>query len=566
MELSATTARWDGDKLTLYNATQFVYGSRSVVATWLGIPDENVHVIDPYVGGGFGCKGSSWPHEVLAAIAAKMVRRPVKLMLSRRQMFGGVGYRSRTIQRVALGADRDGKLGAIIHECISQTSPWKDEFVETATKLTRMLYACPNVRTNQKLVPVNANTATQMRAPGHATGTFALEVAMDELAIASGVDPIELRLRNYAEKDQEQNLPFSSKALKECYRQGADRFGWNNRNPKPGSMRVGGMLVGYGMATATYPTNQQESTAKIEIKPDGSAVVKTAAHDLGTGAYTILAQIAAATLGISIDRIEVKLGDSDLPMAPVAGGSQTSASVGSAVKVTSEKALASLKERAAADSDSPLFQTKPKELTVASGRIFVSKDPSKGELISDLLQRNGGRPIAVQGSASPPSKPGNEEEPIEDPENIERYSKQAWGAQFVEIRIDPDLRQLRVARAVGAFAAGKILNAKTAHSQIMGGIVWGVSMALLEQTIHDPVRGRVVNDNLADYLVPVNPDIAAIDCFFVEEKDKVVNPLGAKGIGELGITGVAAAISNAVYHATGTRFRDLPITLDKLFA
>jgi len=261
-------------------------------------------------------------------------------------------------------------------------------------------------------------------------------------------------------------------------------------------MRAGGLgRLWHGYCH--LPNKPAGIDCEIEIKPDGSAVVKTAAHDLGTGAYTILAQIAAATLGIPIGTHRSKTGDSDLPMAPVAGGSQTSASVGSAVKVTSQKALASLKERAAADSDSPLFQTKPKELTVASGRIFVSEDPSKGELISDLLQRNGGRPIAAQGSASPPSKAGNEEEPITDPENTERYSKQAWGAQFVEIRIDPDLRQLRVARAVGAFAAGKILNAKTAHSQIMGGIVWGVSMALLEQTIHDPVRGRVVNDNLA---------------------------------------------------------------------
>jgi xanthine dehydrogenase YagR molybdenum-binding subunit len=565
MELSATTARWEGSKLTLYNATQFVYGSRSVVSTWLGIPEENVRVIDPYVGGGFGCKGSSWPHEVMAAIAAKMVRRPVKLMLSRRQMFGCVGHRSRTIQRVALGADHDGKLSAIIHECTSQTSPWKDQFVESATKQSRMLYSCPNVRTIQRLVPINGNTATQMRAPGHATGTFGLEVAMDELAAAAGVDPIELRLRNYASKDEELNLPWSSKGLRDCYFQGAERFGWNKRNTAVGSMTADGMLVGYGMATAVYPTNQQEATAKIEIKADGTASVKTAAHDLGTGAYTILAQITSETLGIPVGRIEVKLGDTDLPTAPAAGGSQTSASVGSAVKVACQKALASLKERASADENSPLFQIKAKELAVTNGRIFAAQDSSKGESVADLLGRNGSRPVTAQGSAAPPSKPG-QDTPVTDPEAMEKYSKYAWGAQFAEVRIDPALREIRVPRLVGAFAAGKILNAKTAHSQIMGGIVWGVSMALLEHAIHDPVKGHVVNANLADYMVPVNPDIRQIDCFFVDEPDKVVNPLGAKGVGEIGITGVAAAICNAVYHATGMRVRELPITLDKILA
>jgi xanthine dehydrogenase YagR molybdenum-binding subunit len=331
-------------------------------------------------------------------------------------------------------------------------------------------------------------------------------------------------------------------------------------------MRQNGMLVGYGMATAVYPTNQQEASVKIEIAPDGIAVVKTAAHDLGTGAYTILAQIAAATLGIPVEQIVVRLGDTDFPPAPAAGGSQTSASVGSAVKVVSQKALAALKERAGADPASPVFQVAAKDVAVGHGRIFIMDNPSKGESISDLLRRNGGRPVVAQGSAVPPAKPGQDNTPSANPENIERYAKNAWGAQFAEIQIDPDLSTIRVTRLVGAFAAGKILNAKTAHSQIMGGIVWGVSMALLEQTVHDPVRGHVVNDNLADYLVPVNRDIPQIDCFFVDEPDHVVNPLGVKGIGEIGITGVAAAISNAVYHATGRRIRDLPITLDKLLA
>jgi xanthine dehydrogenase YagR molybdenum-binding subunit len=564
MELSATLASWNGDKLTLYNATQFVYGSRSIVSTWLGISQDDVRVIDPFVGGGFGCKGSAWPHEVMAAIAAKMVGRPVKLVLSRRQMFTCVGYRSRTIQRISLAAEKDGRLTAIIHDCTSQAPPWKDQWAEPATTPTRMLYACPNLRTSQKLVPVNANTPTQMRAPGLATGTFALEVAMDELAAAAGIDPVELRLINYAEKDPGTGLPWSSKALRECYEQGAARFGWRERNPKIASMRDGERLVGYGMATATYPTNQQEATAKAEIRSDGAATISTAAHDLGTGAYTILSQVASDALGIPVEQIQVKLGDSRLPNAPGAGGSQTSASAGSAVLAACRKAQAALKERAIADSQSPFFQKQSKSIRVSMGKIEMADDASISETISALLQRNGGRPVSATATVGPPSKPGDSDQPPTDPENIERYSKHAWGAQFAEVQIDPTLRELRVTRLLGAFAAGKILNPKTARSQIIGAMVWGLGMGLLEQTVYDPQRGQVVTDSLADYMVPVNADIHSIDCFFVEEIDTMVNPLGVKGIGEIGITGVAAAISNAVFHATGRRIRDLPITLDKI--
>ncbi len=564
MEMSATIAAWEGDRLTLYDATQWVYGVRAVVATWLGLPDDSVRVIDPYVGGGFGCKGSIWPHVALSAIAAKAVKRPVKLMLTRAQMFVGVGYRPRTVQHVALGADEQGKLQAIIHDCESQTSTWKDEWVETATKQSRMLYACPSVRTVQKLVPVNANTPTQMRAPGHATGTFALEVAMDELAYASGIDPVELRLRNYAERDDEENKPFSSKALRDCYSQAAERFGWGRRGPKVGSMRDGNALIGWGMATATYPTNQQESAAKVQILADGRAIIGTASHDLGTGTYTILTQIAAETLGIPPDRVTVQIADTTLPEAAVSGGSQTAASVGSAVQAACMKALSSLKERASGDDRSPLFKKQAPEIAVGDGRIFKKEEPSTGEAIGDLLRRNGGRPIDARSDVTPPSKPSESSENAGASQNLEQFSKHAWGAQFVEVRIDPELKEIRVPRVVGAFAAGRILNAKTARSQIMGGIVWGLSMALLEQTIYDPRRGKVVNDNLADYLVPVNPDIGQIDCFFVDEKDEHVNPLGVKGVGELGITGVAAAVVNAIYHATGRRVRELPVTLDKL--
>jgi xanthine dehydrogenase YagR molybdenum-binding subunit len=332
------------------------------------------------------------------------------------------------------------------------------------------------------------------------------------------------------------------------------------------SMRDGNVLIGWGMATATYPTNQEESSAKVQVQPDGRAIVSAAGHDLGTGAYTIFTQVAGETLGLPAKKVKVMLGDSTLPEAPVAGGSQTSASVGSAIKAACLKAVQQVKERAAADPQSPLFQRQASELVVGDERVFVKDDPATGEAIATLLQRNGNRPIEAQADVSPPKKP-SEESPVSGPGlPVEQYSKHAWGAQFIEVRIHPRLGEIRVSRAVGAFAGGKILNAKTARSQIMGGIVMGIGMGLLEHTMYDPVSGKIVTDNLADYLVAVNADIPKIDCFFVDEPDEHVNPLGCKGIGELGVTGVAAAISNAVYHATGKRLRDLPITLDKILA
>jgi xanthine dehydrogenase YagR molybdenum-binding subunit len=564
MEMSATTASWDAgsDRLTLYDASQWVYGSRAVVATWLGLPNDQVRVIDPYVGGGFGCKGSIWPHVGLAAIAARHVKRPVKLILTRSQMFTCVGYRPKTIQRIALGAGADGKLTSIIHETTSQTSMWRDEWVETSTRQTRMLYSCPNVRTTQKLAPVNANTPTQMRAPGHATGTFALEVAMDELAYATGIDPVELRLRNYAERDEDEDKPFSSKALRECYTKGAERFGWASRNPKPRATSDGDWLIGWGMGTATYPTNQVEAQVRVRLLADGRAIVSTASHDLGTGAYTILTQIAADELGLPPDRVKVELGDTALPEGPGAGGSQTSASTGSAVKRACTQTLQKLKERATADEASPLKGRSAPEMAVAEGRIFLKDNPATGETIADLLRRNGSRPLEGRSDVSPPVAHQTEDTSPAQPR--EQFSKHAWGAAFADVRVNQKLGEVRVERVVGAYAGGRILNPKTARSQIIGGIVWGIGMALREQTIYDPIHAKVVNDNLAEYLVPVNADVHKIDVLFVDEPDEHVNDIGAKGIGELGNTGIAAAIANAVYHATGKRLRDVPITLDQL--
>ena len=570
MESSATLAAWNGDHLTLYDATQWVYGVQAVVATWLGIDNKLVRVIDPYLGGGFGCKGSIWPHEVLAAQAAKVANRPVKLMLTRSQMFSGIGHRPETIQRVALAAGKDGKLTGLVHETTSQTSMWKELWVETAAKQSDMLYSCPNVTTSHRLAAYNANSPTQMRAPGHATGTFALEVAMDELAFELGIDPLELRLKNYAEEDEGEKKPFSSKALRECYTQASEKFGWPKRDPKPRSMRDGHLLIGFGMATATYPTNRSESKAMVALHPDGRAVVTVAAHDLGTGTYTILTQIAAESLGLPLEAVKVEIGDSSYPQAPVAGGSQTAASVGSAVKAACDKVKKDLVERATADPSSPLHQSEAKGIELGGNRIFLKSAPSTGEPIVTLLKRSGGRSIEATVGMGPNELKSASAAPEEDsnakpkPKTPDDFSKHAWGAQFAEVSVDERLGEIRVRRFVGAFAAGRILNAKTAHSQVLGGIVWGISMALHERTVLDPRRGKIVNDNLADYLVPVNPDIPAIECFFVEEEDPHVNPLGVKGVGELGITGSVAAVVNAVYHATGKRIRDLPVTLDKL--
>jgi xanthine dehydrogenase YagR molybdenum-binding subunit len=509
MEPHATVAVWHGDELTVYDATQGIFGVRNRMATVFGIPKEKVRVIDQFVGGGFGCKGSPWSHVALAAMAAKVVNRPVKLAVTRQQMFSLVGHRPHTIQNISLGCDAEGKLTAIRHDVISETSRF-DEFVEPSALQTRMLYACPNASTSHKLVKVDAPTPTFMRAPGESSGTFAIESAMDELAYLAKIDPLELRIRNYAVTDPQMAKPFSSKSLDKCYRAAADKFGWAKRKPQPRSMRDGHELVGYGMATATYPANQQPAAAKATAKPDGTFLVQAGTQDLGTGTYTVMTQLAADALDVPIAKVRFELGDSTLPEAPVSGGSMTVGSVGPAVVLACEQ----LKAKLAATTD----HTKD---IVAEVKTELSKD-------KDL------------------------------------YSLHSFGADFVEVRVDEDLGTIRVARVVAAFAAGKILNPKTANSQFVGGIVWGIGMALQEDTVRDRRTSRVVTRDLADYHVPVHADIPAIDVIQIPEKDDHVNAIGTKGIGEIGITGVAAAVANAVFHATGKRVRDLPIRLDKL--
>ncbi len=524
MEPHATTAVWDGDRLTVYDATQYVIGDRDAVARTIGVPAENVRLVAYFVGGGFGCKGSMWSHVPLAAMAAREVGRPVKLVLSRRQMYGPVGARPQTEQRVVIGATKDGSITAMRHDSVSHTSRIED-YVETAANVTRMLYATPVLETTHRLVKLDVGTPTFQRAPGEATGTFALESAMDELAVALKMDPVALRLRNYAETDPESGKPFSSKALRECYRVGAERFGWARRNATPGAMRDGNVLIGYGMASATYPTLRSKATALCRLTADANggvrALVQTATQDIGTGTYTVMAQVAADALGLPVEQVRFELGDSRMPPSPVSGGSMTAASTGSAVHDVCVAAL--------------------KELGVAADE----------RAIAAALASRSGRNLEVKTD----SAPGGERQ---------QYAMHSFGAVFTEVRVDRDLGEVRVPRVTAAYGVGNVLNAKLATSQMHGGIVWGIGMALEEETLVDQRTGRYMNADLAEYHVPVNADIGAIDITFVREVDTHINPIGVKGIGEIGITGVAASIANAVFNATGVRVRDLPLTLNKV--
>jgi len=516
IEPHATLARWDGERLTLHDATQYVTGVRETIAKTFGIDPEKVRVVSPFVGGAFGSKGSVWSHVALAALAAKHVGRPVRLVLDRVQMFGPVGGRPRTEQHLRLGAGPDGTLTAVRHDVISHTSRFED-FVEPCAQPTRALYACPNGATSHRLARMDVATPTFQRAPGESTGTFALESAMDELAYALGLDPLELRLRNYADAEPSSGKPWSSKRLRECYDVASRRFGWSKRDPRPRSMRDGHWRVGWGMATATYPGHLEAAKASARRLPDGSFVVRAGTHDLGTGTYTVMTQVAADALGVPVERVRFELGDTRLPRAPTSGGSMTVASVAPAV----EAACRALREKLASTPDSP--------------------HPPFAE-------------VEAHGEAKPVTKD----------EEAQAIACRSFGALFVEVRVDEALGIVRVPRIVGAYSVGRVLNPKTAASQIRGGLVMGIGMALLEESVLDPRHGRIVNGNLAEYHLPVNADVGEIDVTFVEENDTRFNSVGARGVGEIGITGVAGAIANAVFHATGKRIRALPITLDKL--
>jgi xanthine dehydrogenase YagR molybdenum-binding subunit len=553
MEPHATIAVWDAaDRLTIYDATQGVFSDRGRIASVFALPPENVRVISPYLGGGFGSKGPMWSHVILAAMAARQAKRPVKLAVTRPQMFGMLGCRSETRQAIAIGAARDGTIVALRNDTVSHTSMF-GEFVEAASLPARMLYQSSNNSTSQRLVRSNIGQPSYMRAPGEASGTYGLEAAMDEMAYALKMDPVEFRLKNYAEADPQENKPWSSKSLRECYRQGAQRFGWSKRPLEPRSMRQGNILIGWGMASSVYPTRRSVSNASARLNADGTFSVDAGTQELGTGTYTIMTQVAADSFGVDARQVKFRLGDTILPQTPVSGGSQTAASTGSAVYLASQALREKLIQMAIRDSHSSLSGLGAQEVVLSKGRLYARNNPSKRETFQQLILRSGQPYVEAKAEA----KPDGEKE---------RYSMYAFGAQFAEVRVDADLGEIKVSRMLGCFGAGRILNAKTARSQFIGGMIWGISMALYEYAATDKRLGRWVNNNLAEYHVPVNADIGQIDAFWIDEKDDHVNPLGAKGIGEIGITGAAAAVANAVFHATGKRVRDLPITLDKLIS
>lgn len=550
LEPHALVSYWEGDKLTMYTASQAVSATQKRVAELFGIPKENVRVICQYIGGGFGSKGTVFSQNMLGPLAARFINRPVKLVLKREDMFGMVGSRSATEQRFGLGAKADGEFTALAHHTVAQTGNF-DDFAEPAGVISRMLYAVPNLETTHKFIRANIGLTSPMRAPGEAPGVFTLECAIDEMADRLKMDPLALRLKNYAETDLHKNLPFSSKSLRMCYEQGAARFGWAKRNPQPRSMRDGDHLVGLGMATTVYPVNRGESSARVRLNADGTVRVETATQDLGTGTFTILTQLVAEVFDVSPDLITLAAGDSQYPEAVGSGGSRTTVTTGSAVVQVAREVLTKAKKMALNDTRSPLYATPESEIAVEKGRLYRKSDPRKGETLSNLLKRNGGKPLEEMQE----SKAGEEQR---------KYSMYGFGAIFAEVRVDEALGEVRVARLLSAVAAGKIVNQKTARSQMLGGMIWGLSMALHEDTLRDTRTGRIMNPNLAEYHVPVNADIREIDAFFIAEDDENVNPAGVKGIGEMGIVGCVSAIVNAIYHATGKRHRELPITPDKV--
>lgn len=575
MEPHATIAVWKGDELTVYDSTQSVLGSRSSVAQLLGIPPEKIRLISLFIGGGFGCKGFTWPHTILAPMAARQVGRPVKIVLDRQQMFTCNGHRARTIQKIGLGAGKDGKLTATRHDTIAETS-FVDEFVETAGVVTSLLYACPNLQVTHSLVKVNKGTPTPTRAPGEAPGSYAFESAMDELAYKLNIDPVDLRLINYAGMEPQKNKPWSSKYLDECYRQGAEMIGWSSRDPLPGSMRKGNLLIGYGMATACYPANRSASSARVKVFADGHAVAESCTQDIGTGTYTIMTQIVAETLGLPVEKVHCKLGDSLLPKGANSGGSQTAASVGPPMRAAAIGVRDKLIRLATGDRRSPLYGQPEGSIISQQGRLSVQGDHTKGETYTQLLSRHKLPSMEAEATtqvstranagAKKPVPPEQSNEATRQDEEIDRtkYAFHSFGAHFVKVSVDPQLGKAHVGHCVSVMDIGRVLNLKTAKNQIMGGMIFGIGMALMEGSVYDPNLGRVVTRDLANYLVPVHADMPTMEVAFLDRPDPYISPIGARGIGEIGITGITAAIVNAIYHATGKRVRDLPVTVDKL--
>ena len=579
IEPHATVAVWEGDNLTAYDASQGVGGPQRVLAGMFGLPLKNVRVVCHFTGGGFGTKGGIWAHTLLAAIAAREVKRPVKIALMRQQMVSCTGHRGATSQIVQMGAGLDGHLAALRHDSLTDNTELND-FWEPSGLTSRLLYDTPNFEMIHRLAKTNIGAPIYMRAPGESPGTFALDSAMDEMAHALNLDPIAFRLMNYAEINPQTKKPWSSKNLRECYARGAKMIGWDARKMQPGTLRQGRYAIGYGMATATYPGYRQASGARVRLFADGRATGFAAGNDIGTGAYTVLRQVTADALGYPLEKVTFELGDTTFPTAPVAGGSQLTASVAPAAMEAAEMALRLIAEMAIADAKSPLSGRKVEEISFAEGRAFVTGEPKRGEAVAAIVKRSG-KPYVeacvraetmmsakdsqgLKQSQRPPcaSVPPDSEHDSD----MDKYAFQSFGAHFCRLRVDEELGVTRLLDWAVVMDVGKVLNPKTARNQVMGGIGFGIGMALSEETPYDPNSGRALARNLADYHIAANADVPNIAVEFLDIPDPHINRLGARGIGEIGITGVAAAIANGIFNATGKRLRDLPLTPDKLLA
>jgi CO/xanthine dehydrogenase Mo-binding subunit len=545
--LFSTVAEWRGDTLIVHDTTQWPHGVKETLAGAFGLEPANVHVHTPYVGGAFGAGLRVWPHVILAALGAKLAKRPVKLVLTRAQMFTSLGHRPMSVQRLRIGASRDGRLTAIEHEAKSPLSI-AGEFFNPVAAGTAEAYTCAHVTTRDRQVRLNVSLPSWMRAPGHAEGSFALESAIDEMAYLLDLDPLELRRRNHAAVHPHSGHPWSSNALLECYKVGAERFGWNARTPGPRSMRDGRLLVGYGMARAALSAYQAPCTALATVRRDGSASIRSGATDIGAGTYTVITQLAADLLGLPATRVHVGLGDSDMPKAPQQGGSGLTAALGDAVHAACLDVIQAMVDLASRHERPPLHGWALQTVETRNGGIQRLGKPAEYESFADILERNGLEELTREGASEPPS-------------SATMAHAGSFGAQFVEVRVDPDLGTVRVERVVSVVDGGRILNEQVARSQIIGGIVGGIGMALLEETVS--IKGRPINTSFGDYLIPVNADVPEIDVSFVGGPDPMTE-VGAKGIGELAVTGVAGAIANAVFHATGKRIRTLPLSLDKV--
>jgi xanthine dehydrogenase YagR molybdenum-binding subunit len=552
MEPHAIVAAFDGDRLSIDTPSQGMAMAVMRIAGLFGLAPDKIHIRSPYLGGGFGSKGLISGPQLLGILAAKMVGRPVKLVLRREQMYGPVGHRSASRQRLRLGIAADHSLTAIDHHAKIASSTF-DDFFEPAADASHSLYASPALATAHEAVRVDTGTPLFMRAPGEATGSLALESAIDEAAFACGMDPLAFRIQNYAEVEPISGKPFSSKRLRECYAQGAERFGWAGRPLAPRSRRDdSGMLVGWGVGTATFPALMFQAEARAVLRSDGSGVMEIGAHDMGQGAWTALAQIAADALGLDPARMEFRSGTSDLPDAGIAGGSAHTATAGMAIHQAGGAVIAKLADLATTDQRSALFGAGNAGVIARDGRLFRRDDEARSESFAEILTRAGLAEIDASGKGAA------------DPAAQSNYAMHAHGAVFAEVKVDPDLGQIRVSRLVGAFAAGRVINPRMVQSQIFGGMIWGLSFALHEEAIMDRRSGRTLNANLGEYHVPVNADVPPMEALMIEEHDPHVNALGIKGVGEIGVTGSAGAVANAVWHATGVRVRRFPIRIEEL--